>query len=144
MADTKTYRFTGMKDDWNTTDRIILKGSTDNPEEYITKGGIGDLTQEQYEDLKAHGHKLTALSPEDAKKAKDEQLASVTEAATRRGADQMDPEAVLAAQRAQKEGGVPDTSGDDDEQQRQQQGSQQRAGGGASGSSSGGQTPGKS
>jgi hypothetical protein len=100
---TETYRFDGMKAGWDSTDKIILKGSTDNPEEWIDLKGHADLSEEQVADLKDHGVRLTKLDAEKAREVKQQQVDSVTEAASKRGADQMDPQAVLAAQRLQQE-----------------------------------------
>lgn len=103
MADTKeTYRFKGRSDGLP-IQRLVLSGSTDNPEEYVDLNGIVDLSEEQLEDYKNTGLKFTKLSEDDAKKVKQQQLDSVSAAAKRRGADQMDPQAVLAARRVEEE-----------------------------------------
>lgn len=118
MAETETYRFKG-REDGLPVERLVLKGSTDNPEEWVDNDGIVDLTEDQLKDYKASGLKFTKLDPEAAQKARQTQIDSVSEAATRRGADQMDPAAVIAAKKVAEQNeasnapsGSSDSSGD--------------------------------
>jgi hypothetical protein len=63
----EVYKFTGMKDLGTHVDRIIVEGSTSNPERYVDLGGTIELTEEEASDLKASGHKLTKQSEESSK-----------------------------------------------------------------------------
>jgi hypothetical protein len=52
------YKFLGMKADWDRTNRLILEGTSTNPERYVDRGGTIKLSDEEAERLKKSGVKL--------------------------------------------------------------------------------------
>lgn len=97
MAETATYKFQGATDRTQKLASVDLKGLTDGDQGVVGVGGTAVLTEAQVADARASGAKFTKLSDEEAKKLEQEQESGTQDILTKRGADQTDPEAVLAA-----------------------------------------------
>ena len=59
---TETYRFDGAKNPADKTARVILEGSTSNPESYVDLKDTIELDDEKVKELRAAGLKFTKVN----------------------------------------------------------------------------------
>lgn len=71
-----TFKFTGMKNDWDKTSRLIAEGSVSKPVRYADKGGTLELTDDEAKELRAQGFKLSESSEDQTQAEKDEEAKS--------------------------------------------------------------------
>lgn len=67
----EVYKFVGMKDAGYNVERIIVEGSTSNPERYVDKGGTIELTDEEVKHLRGLGHNLVKQGGEEKAEESD-------------------------------------------------------------------------
>lgn len=110
------YRFKGAKNSGVTLGAIDASKLTDGRIGTIALDGVADLSEEEVKELRAAGADLVKLKDDEAKKYREEQEAGKTDILVQRGADQTDPDAVIAAREAQQaDQGVEDTTTTPDE-----------------------------
>lgn len=97
------YRFKGAKKDSPfTLGAIDASKLTDGRVSTIAVDGVAELSEEEVKELTSIGADLTKLSDTEASKYRDDQAKGQTDILTKRGADQTDADAVLAAREAQQ------------------------------------------
>lgn len=85
---TELYKFSGMKDSFDDTGRLILKGSAVNPVVYMDRGGEPvALTEAQVAKARAAGAKVSPLTEKQQEKLEERQ-AEQEEGAPPKGATQ--------------------------------------------------------
>lgn len=63
-SDTKMYRLTGTRNIGEVVDRILVEGSSHDPEVYIDADNAAPLTEEQVARFRKMGYKLTEVNEE--------------------------------------------------------------------------------